>query len=92
MDTRIQFRINEETKRLAQISAERKGITLSDACRDLIENLAIEQKEIENHNEWLKFEVNEAYERFNRHESELFSNETAKQMLALRRKQNKNQK
>ena len=40
MDTRIQFRVDEETKRLAQIMAESQGRTLSDACRELTEELA----------------------------------------------------
>ena len=40
MDTRIQFRVNEETKRLAQLMAESQGRTLSDACRELTEQLA----------------------------------------------------
>ncbi len=31
MDTRIQFRVDEETKRLAQQMAESQGRTLSDA-------------------------------------------------------------
>ncbi len=35
MDTRIQFRIDDETKRLAQQMAKSQGRTLSDACRDL---------------------------------------------------------
>ncbi|WP_198341864.1 type II toxin-antitoxin system TacA family antitoxin [Oceanisphaera avium] len=41
MDTRIQFRVDEETKRLAQQMAESQGRTLSDACRELTENWLI---------------------------------------------------
>ena len=39
MDTRTQFRVDEETKRLAQIMAESQGRTLSDACRELTEEV-----------------------------------------------------
>ncbi|MBO1375546.1 hypothetical protein BVH61_18845, partial [Vibrio cholerae] len=35
MESRIQFRVDESVKKLAQAAAERRGITLSDACRDL---------------------------------------------------------
>ncbi len=40
METRIQFRIAEDTKRLAQQLAESQGRTLSDACRELAEQMA----------------------------------------------------
>ena len=45
MDTRIQFRVDEETKRLAQQMAENQGRTLSDACLELTDqvNLAFEK-------------------------------------------------
>ncbi|WP_371931891.1 type II toxin-antitoxin system RelB/DinJ family antitoxin [Halomonas sp. MMSF_3323] len=45
MDTRIQFRIDEETKRLAQQMAESQGRTLSGACRELAEQLAEQQRQ-----------------------------------------------
>jgi hypothetical protein len=38
----LDFRIDEETKRLAQKAIERKGSTLSDACRNFTEQLADE--------------------------------------------------
>ena len=44
MDNKIQFRVDEETKRLAQKMAESQGRTLSDACRDLTEQLADQQR------------------------------------------------
>ncbi len=40
MDTRIQFRVDEETKRLAQLMTESQGRTLSDACRELTEKFS----------------------------------------------------
>ncbi|MDD9227967.1 hypothetical protein PVL96_23835 [Aeromonas hydrophila] len=44
MDARIQFRVSEETKRLAQMYADKNGTTLSDECRKLAEKLAEEQR------------------------------------------------
>ncbi|GLQ32586.1 type II toxin-antitoxin system RelB/DinJ family antitoxin [Litoribrevibacter albus] len=61
MDTRIQFRVDEETKRLAQQMAESQGRTLSEACRELTEQLAEQQRKIESHQEWLANEVNQAF-------------------------------
>jgi len=53
MDTRVQFRIDEETKRLAQQMTESQGRTLSDACRDLAEQLAEQQRKALAHDAWL---------------------------------------
>ncbi len=53
MDTRIQFRVDEETKRLAQQMAESQGRTLSDACRELTEQLADQQRKTLSHDAWL---------------------------------------
>lgn len=92
MESRIQFRINEDTKKLAQIAAERRGITISDACRRLTEDLADEQKEIEEHENWLQEEVNNAYIKLNSGKSEFYSNETAKSMMALRKKRIQNKR
>ena len=48
MDTRIQFSVDEETKRLAQQMAERQGGTLSDSCRQLAEQINEAFKKLEN--------------------------------------------
>ncbi|RLB66245.1 MAG: damage-inducible protein J, partial [Deltaproteobacteria bacterium] len=53
MDTRIQFRVDEETKRLAQQMTENQGRTLSDACRELTEQLAEQQRKALSHDTWL---------------------------------------
>ncbi len=58
MDTRIQFRVDEETKRLAQQMAESQGRTLSDACRELTEQLADQQRKTLSHDAWLTEQVN----------------------------------
>jgi len=44
MDTCIQFRIDDETKGLAQQRAESQGRTLSDAYRKLSEQLAVQPR------------------------------------------------
>lgn len=49
MDTRIQFRIDEETKRLAQLMAASQGRTLSDASRELTKQLAEQQRQAMSH-------------------------------------------
>ncbi len=63
MESRIQFRIENETKRLAQKAAQAKGITLSEACRQLAEQLAEEQRAAEQHENWLKDKVDAAFAR-----------------------------
>ena len=60
MDTRIQFRVDEETKRLAQQMAQSQGKTLSDACRELTEQLAEQQRKSLSHDAWLTEQVNQA--------------------------------
>lgn len=61
MDTRIQFRIDDETKRLAQQMAESQGRTLSDACRELTEQLAEQQRKKISQEAWLTEQVNLAF-------------------------------
>ncbi|EOD4810095.1 MULTISPECIES: type II toxin-antitoxin system RelB/DinJ family antitoxin [Serratia] len=63
MESRIQFRIEDETKRLAQKAAEAKGTTLSEACRRLAEQMADEQRAGEEHENWLKDKVDAAFSR-----------------------------
>ncbi len=63
-DTRIQFRVDEETKRPAQQMAESQGRTLSDACQELTEQLAEQQRKALSHDAWLTEQVNLAFEKF----------------------------
>lgn len=84
MEARIQFRISEETKKLAQLAAERKGVTLSDACRNLTEELAKDQMKLEKHNDWLVEQVNNAYHKRESGQSNFVSHETAN-AIVLRR-------
>lgn len=70
METRIQFRIDEETKRLAQTMAESQGTTLSGACRALAEELANQQRKRLSHNQWLAEQVEQAFEKLESNQSE----------------------
>ncbi|MDI8954365.1 type II toxin-antitoxin system RelB/DinJ family antitoxin, partial [Salmonella enterica subsp. enterica serovar Anatum] len=40
METRVQFRIESETKKMAKQALEKKGISLSDALRAFLDKLA----------------------------------------------------
>ncbi len=81
MDTRIQFRVDESIKKLAQSAAERRGATLSDECRKLTESLALEQRAIEEQESWLNAEINKAYERFEAGLSEFVSDDEADDIM-----------
>ena len=85
MDTRIQFRVDEETKRLAQQMAESQGRTLSDACRALTEQLAEQQRKAMSHNAWLTQQVNMAFEKFDSGDSVFVEHEQAKSRMAERK-------
>ncbi|MBS9428821.1 MULTISPECIES: damage-inducible protein J [Photorhabdus] len=78
MESRIQFRIGNETKKLAQQSAEREGVTLSDVCRRFVESLAEGQRKLGEHEQWLKTEVDTAFEKLAAGESQFLSRQKAK--------------
>ncbi|KAA7469692.1 hypothetical protein E4860_24220, partial [Salmonella enterica subsp. enterica serovar Anatum] len=44
METRVQFRIESETKKMAKQALEKKGISLSDALRAFLDKLAATEK------------------------------------------------
>ncbi len=81
MDTRIQFRVDEETKRLAQKMAESQGRTLSDACRDLTEQLADQQRKAVSHDTWLTEQVNLAFDKFDSGRSAFIEHDQAKSKM-----------
>lgn len=85
MDTRIQFRVDEETKRLAQKMAENQGRTLSDACRDLIEQLADQQRKAVSHDTWLTEQVNLAFDKFDTERSVFIDHDQAKLRMTERK-------
>lgn len=85
MDTKIQFRVDEETKRLAQQMAESQGRTLSDACRELTEQLAEQQRKALSHDTWLTEQVNLAFAKYDSGKANFVDNNTAKSQMAARK-------
>jgi len=81
METRIQFRIDEQTKHLAQQQAESEGRTLSDACRQLAEQLASERRKQLSQDSWLAEQVNQAFQKLESGQSEFMDNEQAKSRM-----------
>jgi predicted DNA-binding protein len=88
MDTRVQFRIDEETKHLAQKMTESQGRTLSDACRELTEHLADQQRKAESHDVWLAEQVNLAFERLDEGNATFYQHDQAKSRMAERKAKN----
>ena len=85
MDTRIQFRVNEETKNLAQLMAESQGRTVSSACRDLIEELAEAQRKTMTHDIWLSEQVNAAFDKFENGKANFVEHAEAKSQMETRK-------
>ena len=90
MDTRIQFRVDEETKRLAQLMAESQGRTLSDACRELTVGLAEEQRKTMTHDLWLTEQINAAFNKFDSGKSSFIEHDKAKSQMELRKNKIRN--
>ncbi|MDY0191644.1 MAG: type II toxin-antitoxin system RelB/DinJ family antitoxin [Desulfuromonas sp.] len=85
MDTRIQFRVDDETKRLAQQMAESQGRTLSDACRELTEQLAEQQRKTLSHDAWLTEQVNLAFDKLDSGDAVFVDSDSAKTQMAERK-------
>ncbi|MCZ2721721.1 damage-inducible protein J [Marinomonas sp. 15G1-11] len=90
MDTRIQFRVDEETKRLAQLMTESQGRTLSDACRELTESLAEEQRKSMSHDTWLKEQINAAFNKFDNGKANFIVHDDAKALMEARKQKIRN--
>ncbi len=90
MDARIQFRVDEETKRLAQLMAESQGRTLSDACRELAEDLAEKQRNAMNHDAWLSEQINAAFEKFDNGKANFIVHDEAKTLMEARKQKIRN--
>jgi antitoxin component of RelBE/YafQ-DinJ toxin-antitoxin module len=90
MDTRIQFRVDEETKRLAQLMAESQGRTLSDACRELAEDLAEQQRRAMSHDYWLTEQVNTAFSKLESGQAEFVSHDEARLDMEARKNRIRN--
>jgi len=85
MDTRIQFRVNDEVKLLAQQFAESQGRTLSDACRELTEQMAEQQRKALSHDQWLTEQVNLAFDKFDSGKTNFISHNEAKETMTERK-------
>ena len=90
MDTRIQFRVDEETKRLAQLMAESQGRTLSDACRELTVGLADEQRKSMRHDLWLTEQINAAFDKFESGKANFIEQDKAKTQMEARKNKIRN--
>jgi len=90
MDTRIQFRVDEETKRLAQQMAESQGRTLSEACRELAESLAEEQRKTISHDAWLSEQINAAFDKFDNGKANFIVHDEAKTLMEARKQKIRN--
>ena len=85
MDTRIQFRVDQETKRLAQLMAKRQGRTLSDACRELTLGLAEEQLKSMTHDVWLTEQINAAFDKLDQGKACFIEHDEAKTQMDVRK-------
>lgn len=85
MDARIQFRVNEETKNLAQLMAESQGRTVSSACRDLIVELAEAQRKTMTHDIWLSEQINAAFDKFENGKANFVEHSEAKSQMETRK-------
>lgn len=85
METRIQFRVDKETKRLAQQMAESQGRTISDACREFTEQLADQQRKVLSQDAWLTRQVNLAFEKLDSDNSDFIDHDTAKDEMTKRK-------
>jgi antitoxin component of RelBE/YafQ-DinJ toxin-antitoxin module len=90
MDTRIQFRVDEETKRLAQLMAESQGRTLSEACRELTVGLAEEQRKSMTHDLWLTEQINAAFDKLDNGTSNFIEHDKAKSQMEARKNKIRN--
>jgi len=90
MDTRIQFRVDEETKHLAQLMAESQGRTLSDACRELTEGLAEEQRKSMSHDAWLSEQINAAFDKFDNGKANFILHDDANSLMEVRKQKIRN--
>lgn len=90
MQTRIQFSVDEETKRLAQKMAESQGRTISDACREFTEQLAEQQRKLASHDVWLTRQINLAFDKLDSGSANFMDHDAAKDKMAQRKAEIRN--
>lgn len=81
METRVQFRIESETKQLAKQALEKKGISLSDALRAFLDKLAVTEKVMTKEETWLKEQIEETFARVDRGEIRYYSEDEADERM-----------
>ena len=89
MSSTIHFRIDEETKRLAMLAAERQQMSLTELMRQRAEELAAEELRFQNsdHEHWLEQQIAHAFNRHDCGEGEYLNNdEVTKRMDDLRQR------
>jgi len=87
MDTKFHFRLDENIKMRAQKAAEARGKTLSEACRDFAEQLAREVEPLNQHEKWLKRQVELAVAKVNSGDGRFTSNDEVKRTMQLRKEE-----
>lgn len=85
MDTKFHFRLDENTKLMAQRAAESRGKTLSEACRDFAEQLAREVEPLTKHEKWLKKQVESAMSKIDSGRAKFTSNDEVKKLMELKK-------
>lgn len=87
METRIQFRISEDQKMLAQEAARLRGKTLSEACREFAEQLASEAVKMTPHEKWLKKQVDEAFDRVESGKANFTSHGEVRSLMEMKKEE-----
>ena len=70
--------------------AESQGRTLSDACRELTEQLAEQQRKVMTHDQWLTEQVNAAFSKLESDQAEFVSHDEARLEMEVRKNRIRN--
>jgi len=81
METRVQFRIEPETKTLAKKALSKKGISLSDALRAFLERLASTEKIMTKEETWLIEQIEETFLRVDSGDVQYYSEDEAEERM-----------
>lgn len=82
METRVQFRVESETKNLAMKALDKKGLSLSDALRSFLEKLASTEKVMSKEETWLRAQIEDAFESVERGDVHYYSEEEAEDRMS----------
>jgi antitoxin component of RelBE/YafQ-DinJ toxin-antitoxin module len=81
VETRVQFRIEYETKSLAKKALGKKGLSLSDALRAFLEKLASTEKNMTKEETWLKEQIEETFSRVDNGDVRYFSEDEVEERM-----------